>query len=372
MNYQWRIQTMTDRFAVIMAGGSGTRLWPMSRENMPKQLLKLTPEGKSLLRISIERLLGMFEYGQIYIIAAEHHIAPIAKEIPELPKENLIGEPVGRDTANAVGLSAAILAAKYPRATMGIFTADHLIEPVEKFQEALRLAYEAVEKNPKYLATFGVKPTWAHTGLGYIHRGESFVENSGNIYRVTEFKEKPDYKTAEQYLASGEYYWNSGMFVWKVDTILEELSQHLPVNAEKLIELGKAYSQADWQTKAAKVYPTLEKISIDFAVMEKAENVIVVELDANWADVGNWTELKNITGLDETNSAVLADTLCRIDSHDNVIVSSDSAHLIGLIGVRDMIVIHTPDATLVCPKSESQKIKQLVAEIKDKYKGKYT
>ena len=363
---------MAERFAVIMAGGSGTRLWPMSRENMPKQLLKLTPEGKSLLRVSIDRLLGLFDYEHIYIIAAENHIKPIANEIPELPAENLIGEPIGRDTANAVGLSAAILYAKYPSATMGIFTADHLIEPIDKFQKALKQAYDSVERYPQYLATFGVKPTWAHTGLGYIHRGEIFIKEPIAVYKVIEFKEKPDKQTAEQYLASGEYYWNSGMFVWKVETILDELNRHLPKNAEKLIELGKTYGDNDWNKKASEIYPTLEKISIDFAVMEKAKDVIVVELDAKWADVGNWTELKNITGLDETNSAVLADLLHRIDSHDNVIVSSDSKHLIGLIGVRDMIVIHTPDATLICPKSESQKIKQLVAEIKEKYNGKYT
>jgi len=355
-----------------MAGGAGTRLWPMSRANMPKQLLKLTPDGKSLLRVSIDRLLGLFDYGHIYIIAAENHIEPIAREIPELPAENLIGEPLGRDTANAVGLSAAILYAKYPQATMGIFTADHLIEPIDKFQNAIKQAYDTVEKYPEYLATFGIKPTWAHTGLGYIHRGELFTKESIEVYKVIEFKEKPDLKTAENYLASGQYYWNSGMFVWKLETILNQLKQHLPANAEKLIDLGKTYGQTDWKSQASDIYPTLEKISIDFAVMEKAKDVIVVELDAKWADVGNWTELKNITGLDETNSAVLADTLCRIDSHDNVIVSSDSNHLIGLIGVRDMIVIHTPDATLVCPKSESQKIKQLVAEIKDKYQDKYT
>ena len=362
---------MAERFAVIMAGGSGTRLWPMSRADMPKQLLKLTPEGKSLLRVSIDRLLGLFDYEHIYIIAAENHIEPIAREIPELPADNLIGEPIGRDTANAVGLSAAILSAKYSGATMGIFTADHLIEPVDKFQNALKQAYNSVEQYPEYLATFGVKPTWAHTGLGYIHRGELFIKEPIAVYKVVEFKEKPDQQTAEKYLASGEYYWNSGMFVWKVETILEQLKQHLPANAEKLIELGKAYGGDDWAEKAAKIYPTLEKISIDFAVMEKAENVIVVELDAKWADVGNWTELKNVTGLDETNSAVLADVLYRIDSHDNVIVSSDKGHLISLIGVRDMIVIHTPDAALICPKSESQKIKQLVAELKEKYQDKY-
>jgi mannose-1-phosphate guanylyltransferase len=358
---------MAKRYAVIMAGGSGTRLWPMSRATRPKQLLPLCPDGRSLLRESVRRLSGLFAYEDIFIIAAKHHLKPIAEDLKELPKENLIGEPVGRDTANAVGLSAAILAARDPEATMGIFTADHLIEPIETFEAAMGLAYEMAEKHPEYLCTFGIKPTSPHTGLGYVHRGQAMEGSSAGTYKVQGFKEKPDLATAQQYLASGEYYWNSGMFVWKVSTILDQLKQHLPQNTGLLIELGKSYGQAGWDTKAAEIYPQLQKISIDFAVMEKAPKVMVVELACRWADVGSWPELEKVTGLDESGNAILSNLVGMMESKNNVIVSSEADHLVTLIGVEDMIVVHTPDATLVCSKSQAQKIKDMVAMVESQF-----
>ena len=355
---------MSGQYAVIMAGGSGTRLWPMSRSDKPKQLLKLHPNGISLLQISVERLRGIFDPKNIYIIATAGHIDPIAKETPEIPKENLIGEPIGQDTANAVGLSAAILAERDPDCTIGIFTADHIIEPIEKFHSAVKTAFQLVEKNPQTITTFGIKPTTPHTGLGYIHRGEPLNEN---CYKVQSFKEKPDKPTAENYLASGEYYWNSGMFVWKAKTILYLLKTHLPENAGKLIALA-----ANWPNQANEIYPTLKKISIDFAVMEKAKNAAVVELDCRWADVGSWSELQNLTGLDKDNNAILAKTLTAIDTKNSVIVSTNENHMIALIGVEDMIIIHTDDATLICPKSQAQQIKTLVANLESQNGKKYT
>jgi len=356
---------MTKRYAVIMAGGSGTRLWPMSRTDRPKQLLPLCPDGRSLLRESIRRLSGLFSSQDIFVIAAKHHLPAIAKDLVELPAENLIGEPVGRDTANAVGLSAAILGARDPEATMGIFTADHLIEPIETFGAAMGLAYEMAEKHPEYLCTFGIKPTSPHTGLGYVHRGQPM--DKAGTYEVLEFKEKPDLTTAREYVASGEYYWNSGMFVWKISTILEQLRRLLPQNAERLMELGKNYNQAGWEAMAEEVYPKLQKISIDFAVMEKAKRVMVVELDCRWADVGSWPELEKITGLDENGNAVLAKLVTMMESHHNVIVSSEADHLMTLIGVNEMIVVHTPDATLICSKSQAQKIKDMVAMLESQF-----
>jgi mannose-1-phosphate guanylyltransferase len=355
-----------------MAGGSGTRLWPMSRASQPKQLLRLCPDGSSLLQTSVNRLLGLFAYEDIYIIAAQHHLAAIAEDLPELPKKNLIGEPVGRDTANAVGLSAAILHARDPEAVMGIFTADHLIEPIENFQEAIRSAFDVLEKNPEYLGTFGITPTSPHTGLGYIHRGKKIKSNPTPVYQVQEFKEKPNLETAQQYLDSGEYYWNSGMFVWKVSTILDQLQTHLPENTEKLLTLGRNYGRDDWARLAGEIYPKLEKISIDFAVMEKAKQVMVVELGCRWADVGSWSELENITGRDEAGNAVLAKLVSLIESKDNVVISSEQDHLVALLGAEDMVVVHTADATLVCPLSYVQKIKDLVAHLDEQFGKKYT
>jgi len=355
-----------------MAGGSGTRLWPMSRSSKPKQLLRLTADGKSLLHVSLDRLLGLFDCKDIYIITAADHVAAIREEIPEFPAENLIGEPIGRDTANAIGLSAAILAARDPECLMGVFTADHLIEPKERFQAAVKAAFDTVEQHPECLATFGIKPSWAHTGLGYIHCGPSLGHGPVPACKVLGFKEKPDQPTALGYVESGEYYWNSGMFVWKTATILSLLEQHLPDNAQKLIDLGRDFGQSHWSRKACDIYPQLKKISIDFAVMEKARDVLVVELDCRWADIGSWPELQNITGLDGQGNALLAKYVATLDSQNNVIVSAQDHHLIALIGIRDCIVVHTPDATLVCPKSEAQQIKQLVAQIEQQHEKKYT
>jgi mannose-1-phosphate guanylyltransferase len=359
---------VTKRYAVIMAGGSGTRLWPMSRSCQPKQLLKLTADGKSLLQTSVRRLRGLFNDEDIYIITAADHVSAIHREIPELPVENLIGEPVGRDTANAIGLSAAILAARSPDSLMGVFTADQLIEPVEQFQLAVKTAFDHIEHHPENLATFGIKPTWPHSGLGYILRGRSIGDSAIPTYQVLAFKEKPDPATARLYVDSGEYYWNSGMFVWKVSTILDHLKHHLPENAEKLIDLGRQFGRDDWTQTVADIYPLLKKISIDFAVMEKAKEVLVVELDCRWADIGSWPELQNITGLDDRGNAILAKCVCTLDSQNNVIVSSQDHHLISLIGVRDCIIVHTLDATLVCPKENAQQIKQLVAQLEERYK----
>ncbi len=360
------------RYAVIMAGGSGTRLWPMSRSAKPKQLLRLCPDGRSLLQESVRRLKGLFDYENIYIIAAENHLPPIAADLSELPNRNLIGEPTGRDTANAVGLSAAILHARDPHAVMGIFTADHLIEPKEKFQLAVRTAFETIENHPEYLCTFGIKPTCAHTGLGYIHRGAQIIDAPVSVHRVIAFKEKPDLATAQTYLASGQYYWNSGMFVWKTATILDQLAENLPENTARLKQIAQHYPNNGWNELAQKVYPQLKKISIDFAVMEKAKHVLVVELDCRWADVGSWSELEKITGLDPYGNAVLAKVTSTIDSRNNVIISSQPDHLVALIGAEDLIVVHTNDATLVCPKNQAQKIKELVAKLDQSDLKRYT
>ncbi len=360
------------RYAVIMAGGPGSRLWPMSRKTHPKQLLPFGPGGKSLLRVSMERLLGPFTCEQIYVIAGADQLAAIAKELPELPVENLIGEPMARDTANAIGLACAILAEKDPDASIGVFTADHIIEPIDRFQDAVEAALTAIESNADYLGTFGVKPTWPHPGLGYIHRGDPIGGGDIPAFQVRRFKEKPDPATAEGYVSSGEYYWNSGMFVWKAATITAALEKLLPENYLQLATLARSVGSPDWDSLAFEVYENLEKISIDFAVMEKAEKVLVVELACNWADVGNWCELKTVTGEDDKGNATLADEVALIESNNNIIASSEKGHLIATIGVDDLIVIHTADATLVCAKDKAQKIKELVASLNADFGGRYT
>ena len=346
-------------YAVIMAGGMGERLWPLSRGKRPKQLLPLIM-GKSLLELAVERLAGLFPPENILIVTNADYADAVAAVVSILPRENIIGEPVGRDTANAVCLGAGIVARRDAEATMAVFTADHIIRPQEKFAESVKTACDTVEEHTGALATFGIRPTWPHTGLGYIHRGQKLHDS---VYKVTAFREKPDHSTARRYVEGGDHYWNSGMFVWKVQTILATMRELLPDSAEKL---QGALQADDLQAALAEIYPTLERISIDFAVMEKARDVVVVELGCEWLDVGSWPSLAQVSEIDEDGNTVVARRTALLDSQRNVIVSEDD-HLIAVLGMDECIVVHSKDATLVCNANESQRLKELVGLIRTKY-----
>ncbi|HVP12379.1 MAG TPA: mannose-1-phosphate guanylyltransferase, partial [Phycisphaerae bacterium] len=280
--------------AVIMAGGSGTRLWPLSRRNRPKQLLRIV-QGRSLIYKAMERLQLVFPPSDIYVIALAQHLPAMTGELPTLPPENFIGEPVGRDTANAVALAASILHENDPDTIMGVFTADHLIRPADKFAETIRRGFDTAADHGDSLITFGIKPTEPHTGMGYVQRGEP---SGPGVWKVRSFKEKPDLDTARQYVASGDYYWNSGMFVWRTGTILERLKEYLPESQAVTQRLAKAWHDQSGADLARELYPALKKISIDYAVMEKAPNVLVVEMPVEWMDLGNWTALSAVVGPD--------------------------------------------------------------------------
>ncbi len=353
--------------AVIMAGGAGTRLWPLSRRNRPKQLLHIV-EGQSLIHKAFERLNAVFGPSDIYVIALADHLSAIADELPDLPRENLIGEPVGRDTANAVALSAAILHERDPDTIMGIFTADHLIRPVDKFAEIIKRGFDSAAQNADSLVTFGIKPTEPHTGLGYIQRGEPAGQG---VWAVKTFKEKPDLETARAYIASGDYYWNSGMFVWRTATILGQLGQQLPVSHDAARKIATAWNTDGGSALAKELYTNLQKISIDFAIMEKAPVVLVVEMALEWLDVGNWTALPAAIGTDPTGNTRALPRAVTVSSKNNILVSEDD-HLIATIGVKDLVVVHSRDATLICHKGEVQRIKDLVAELDDEFNGQYS
>ena len=355
------------RYAVIMAGGAGRRLWPLSRNKRPKQLLRLIG-GKSLLEMAVERLDGLFQPKNILIITGAEYADQIAEALPQLPRENIIGEPQGRDTANAIALGAELLNAQDKDATMAIFTADQVIRPADAFAKAVRTACDAAEHNPGALLTFGIRPTWPHTGLGYIHCGET-LENG--VYHVEAFKEKPDHQTARRYVESGRHYWNSGMFVWKVSTIRRAMEQFLPNSLQMLAPVGEAVRRGeDYTATLTKIYPKLEKISIDYAVMEKAGKVLMVELGCEWLDVGSWPSLENVINLDESDNVVVAQNVVILDSFRNIIVS-DNDHLLAVLGMDDCVIVHSDDATLVCNKSDSQRLKELVAEIEKTYGQRY-
>jgi len=352
------------RYAMIMAGGSGTRLWPLSRKSRPKQLLRIFGK-KSLLSLAVERLQKVVETKNIYVLTNAGYVNAVRHELGELPGENIIGEPEGRDTANAIGLAAAILNKKDPQAVMGVFTADHVIEPVDVFGQTVKRAFELAGKHSESLITFGIKPTWAHTGLGYIQVGGSITSEGDDYqaFKVQSFKEKPSNKLAQEYLESGEYYWNSGMFVWQTGTILEQLRRFLPESYKALQEIAADWGKDGGEKTFQRIFPRLQKISIDYAVMEKAKNVIMVVLSCQWVDMGSWSVLSDVLPADKEGNVASAAAIELVDSKNNVIVSEDNNHLLALIGLEDVVVVHSADATLVCHKSQAQVVKDLVARL---------
>jgi mannose-1-phosphate guanylyltransferase len=367
------IETM--EYGVIMAGGAGTRLWPLSRGDRPKQLLPAV-RGKSLLQLSYERLRGILPPERIFVCTGAQHREAVLANLPELPKDNLLGEPEGRDTANAVGFTAAVLHKRDKDAVIAVVTADHVIEPVDTFQSALRSAFDVVARFPAALVTFGIVPTHGHTGLGYVQRGEALNSFRG-AFKVQAFKEKPDKPTADRYVESGRYYWNSGMFVWRADTVLSELALHLPDAHRGHVRIADAWGTPQQEQVLREVYPTLPKIAVDFAVLEPTSHgkgkahVVVIEMPVQWLDIGSWPALAETLSGDDHDNAVSAQTVVLLDCDDNIIISDEPEHLVSAIGMSDMIIVHTRDATLVCPKREAQRVKELVLKVREKYDRKY-
>ncbi len=353
------------RHAVIMAGGAGTRLWPLSRKDRPKQLMRIFG-GKSLLRLSFERLYGWLPAERIHVITSEAHLPLVREELPELAESNLIGEPCGRDTLNAIGWSAHLLHRLDPDGTMGVFTADHVIRPIDRFQEALARAFDAAEQHPDHLVTFGVTPTSPHTGLGYIQRG---LPIGPAVYEVRRFKEKPALELARQYLAGGEYYWNSGMFVWRTSTFLARLARHAPEAHERLGRVAASEGE-ERRRLVRELYPTLPRISVDFAILEKTERVLVVEMPCAWLDVGSWTALEQVLPADEAGNVREGASHRALDASRNILVS-EPGHLIAAVGVRDLVIVASPVATLVCHRDDVQKIKDLVAGLERDHLTEY-
>ena len=352
-------------YAVIMAGGTGKRLWPLSRQKRPKQVLKLL-DGQTLLRRCFDRLLGIFDSRNVIVLTNADYVDVVREDLSELPSGNVIAEPAVRDTAGAIGLGATVLHKYDAEATMAVVTADQLIEPPEVLQEAIKDALACVNDNPDYLVTFGIQPSCASTRLGYVKFGsDSGCCVSGNtIYSVEGFKEKPDEATAKEYIRSGRYLWNSGMFVWKAKTILSGLSKFLPESTEPLGEIERGWDGPNQRRILEQWFPKLPKISIDYAVMEKAEKVFVIKLKCRWLDLGSFAALADIIKSDQDNNIVVADSSELFDCKNSIVVTEDKGHLIAVLGLENVVVAHSPDATLVCHVDQTDKLKELLEQIK--------
>ncbi|WP_138760863.1 mannose-1-phosphate guanylyltransferase [Modestobacter altitudinis] len=366
--------------AVIMAGGSGTRLWPLSRSARPKQLLDVVADGDgagagahSLLAEAFTRLQAVLPADRIWVCTAARYAAAVQAALPELRPDRLVLEPVARDTANAVGLAAALVADVDPDAELAVVSADHVIRPVERFAAALRTAYDVLAVRPTALVTLGVTPTSPATGFGYVQKGPP-TEVPGAA-EAASFREKPDRVTAEAYLAGGGYLWNSGMFVWRASTVLAALAEHLPESAAGLDRIVAAQAGPARDAVLAEVFPTLPKISVDYAVLEPAAaepgRVVVVDLDVDWLDVGSWPALAHTLTTDGAGNATRGLTVL-LDSSGNVVLSDDPEHLVALVGVRDSVVVHTSDVTMVCPVTDAERVKQLLAAVQERSGPRYS
>ncbi len=342
-------------YAVIIAGGSGTRFWPESRRKKPKQLLRIASD-RSLLRATVERVLGVVPMERIRIVTIEEQYAQILDEVPEIGESGMVIEPYGRNTAPCIALAAFKLAALDPEAVMLVLPADHLIGDVPEFLECTKFGAE-IARDHDMLVTFGIQPTRPETGYGYIKRGEkAFGTGDRAAHRVDRFVEKPDRPTAEQYLASGEYLWNSGMFLWSVSTILAAFQKHLPDVYRRMQGISDFLNTDAEQEAVRQIYQELPNISIDNGIMEAAQNVAVVPLNVPWNDVGSWPALHDVWDTDASGNSARGDFV-QMGSH-NCVVSAGS-RLVALVGVNNLIVVDTPDAVLVCHKDSAQDIKKL-------------
>jgi mannose-1-phosphate guanylyltransferase len=355
--------------AMIMAGGGGTRFWPRSRQQRPKQFLALAGD-RTLLQQAQDRLEALVPPARTWVITGESYRQETARQLPALAADHIIGEPCGRDTAPCIGLGASLIARHDPNAVMLVTPADHVIEPAQQFRRAVLAAEQMAVEHSQALITFGIPPNFPATGYGYIQRGPEVARRQGlTVYRVRQFEEKPNADWAEQFVVSGEYYWNSGIFVWRAATVLEALRQHRPALHAGVQRIAAAWDTPERQAVLADEFPRLEKISIDYAVMQEARDILVLQAPYRWDDVGSWLALERMHPQDRDRNTVLA-RHCGLKTERCVLVAEEG-HLIATVGVKDLLIIQDGAVTLVADRQEEGTIKQLVELLKKQGLGDY-
>ncbi|MCR5488231.1 MAG: NTP transferase domain-containing protein [Lachnospiraceae bacterium] len=345
--------------ALIMAGGRGERFWPRSRKNLPKQFLSLTSDGKTLIQLTVERILPLVGREDMFISTNEDYLPLVRQQLPDIPEENIICEPVSRNTAPGIGLGAAYIAKKYGEETvMIVLPSDHLIKYNQMFAATLRDAVQLAEKGQN-LVTLGITPDEAETGYGYIKFRPDEMEDRG--YRVDHFAEKPSLELAKEYVSSDEYLWNSGIFVWKVSTIMKEFERFMPDVHEGLSVIRDAVSTSQEEEIVRKIYPGFPSISIDYGIMEKSDRIYTIPGNFGWDDVGSWLAIERIQRSNEYGN-ISSGNVITVNTGNCIIQGRDK--LIAMVGMEDTIVVDTEDATLICAKNSTADIKKVLENLK--------
>lgn len=351
--------------ALIMAGGKGERFWPKSRQNLPKQFLSLTNDGKTMIQLTVERILPLVELEDIYIATNANYKHLVMEQLPGLPEQNILCEPIGRNTAPCIGLGAVHIHHKYEDAIMMVLPSDHLIKFNDIFAETLSNACDVAEVGNN-LVTIGITPNYPETGYGYIKADKSAVLKKS--YSVDCFVEKPNYEVAKSYVESGDYYWNSGMFIWKISSILSNMQTFMTDTYEGLLKIQSAIGTPEEDTVLKEIFPNFVSDSIDYGIMEKASDIYLIPGNFGWDDVGSWLAVERVRGTDDhgntlSGNVVTVDTEhCTIEGHKRLITT---------VGLKDLIIVDTEDALLVADKMVAGDIKKLLAQLREKGKDTY-